>query len=92
MPQFPHLEPGVTVTGATLTVTLSDGTSRTVDIPAEYEPDEVRVNLVQVSPRRTEVGPTSVRVVHRHEVQVTVTARFAPSRPGDRTRSFYRLN
>jgi hypothetical protein len=89
MPQFPPLEPGVTVVGATLIVTLSDGSTRSVEIPSEYGPDQVQVNLVQVSSRPATHGPR--RADLRHQVQITVAADFAASRGDERPRSFYRL-
>lgn len=91
MPQFPPLEPGVTVVGAALTVTLSDGTTRTVEIPPEFAADQVHINLVQVSSR----PPATVglrRAGLRHQVQITVAAEFAAARGDERPRSFYRLS
>lgn len=78
MGAWPTLEPGVRVVGAAITVTLSDGTNRTVDIPAEYHPDEVTVAVTHVS------GPA------RREVHICVVAGYAPSDPAGAPRSYYR--
>lgn len=75
---WPGLEPGVRVTGASITVTLSDGTSRTVDIPAEYGPELVAASVTHQS------RPGM------HEVHVSVVAGYAPSAPGGPPRSYYR--
>lgn len=77
MAHFPALAPGVRVTGVQVTVTLSDGSRHTVDIPAEYRPDDLAVDLVQ------HTGPG------RREVSVNVTAGYLPA-PAGRPRSLYR--
>ena len=90
MSHFPALQPGVRVTGAAVTVTLSDGTSRTVDIPAEYHPDDMTVNLSQLPVpawRRTAVDARPAR----YEVTLVITAGFWASAPPNPPRSFYRI-
>lgn len=77
MSHFPALPPGVRVTGVLVTVTLSDGSQHSVDIPAEYRPDDLVVDLVQ------HTGPG------RREVSVNVTAGYVPAQAGP-PRSFYR--
>jgi hypothetical protein len=71
------LEPGVRITGALVTVSLSDGTNRTLDIPAEYHPDDVDVSVTHVSHG------------DRHEVHVRVAAGYTTNPVGP-PRSYYR--
>lgn len=78
MVHWPALEAGVRATGARLTVTLSDGTSRTIDVPAEYGPDDVVVTL-------THLSQPGLR-----EVAIGVLVRYEPSDPDGPPRSYYR--